>query len=86
MSTFNEMKKYRAKHPECNLCYDSPYSDYIAGLYGDAESVLAETYQDLYIEPSVQCGRGGVFASFVCDGTYYRTNWDFESECETLAE
>lgn len=86
MSEFKRMKKYLNTDRDCTLCYDSPYSEYMDGLYFEAISKLADTYEELFIEPSIQCGMGGVFATFVIDGRTYETHWDFECECETLEE
>ena len=84
MSTFKKMKKYLAKQNDTTLAYDSPFSDYIDGLYAEAVEKLSEQYEGLYIEPSIQCGMGGVFASFRYEDVHYSTNWDFECECETI--
>ena len=86
MSEFKRMKKYLANDPECDLCYNSPFSDYIDSLYYYATKRLEKDYDNLFIEPSVQCGMGGVFASFTVDGVLYQTNWDYECECEIIAE
>ena len=64
--------------------YDDPYADYINGLYGDAVGKLQKETGDesIFVEPSIQCGRGCV-VMYTEDG---RSQWDFESECETLLE
>ena len=85
-NTFREMKKAWAKGLIDDLVYDSAYSDYIDNCYCTATERLAEQYPELYIEPSIQCGRGGVFASYTIDGVTYRTNWDYEGECESIGE
>lgn len=86
MSRFTEMKNYIKEHDDVYLAYDSPYSDYIDELYGSALSSLSEKYEDLLVEPSIQCGRGGVFASFTHEEKQYSTNWDYEDECEAIDE
>lgn len=86
MSKFHEMKDYIKEKEDYHLAYDSPFSDYIDKLYSDATAKLSEEYSDLFVEPSIQCGRGRVFATYVCDGVTYHTNWDFESECEAIFE
>ena len=83
---FEEMKAWLSS-PEAGdyqFGYDDPYVDYLYGIYGDAEREVGEQMNDadIFIEPSVQSGMGGVFMT--CKNG--STSWDFESECETLAE
>lgn len=54
------------------------YEDIVNNAYGDA---LAE-YDDVELEPSVQAGRGGIFAYI--DGHDCGYVQDFEAECEEL--
>lgn len=86
MSNFKAMKKYLKKNEGCDLCYDSPFSDYIDNLYVTATFKLDERFTDLSIEPSTQCGMGGVFATYVYEGKTYETHWDYEGECESIME
>lgn len=86
-NTFNEMKKALQNDELYNYAAVSDeYMDYVNCRYGDAADRLIKQYEDLYIEPSTQCGRGGVFATYTVDGVIYRTNWDFECECESIDE
>lgn len=86
VSKFSKMKKQLNAGEIENLCYDSEYSEYIDSLYGQATDKLNSDYSELYIEPSVQAGRGGVFAWYEADGVTYRTHWDYESECEAIED
>lgn len=83
---FEEMKAWLAS-PEAEdyqFGYDDPYADYVGGIYGEAEREVGEMMNDadIFIEPSIQAGMGGVFMT--CKNG--STNWDFESECDTLLE
>lgn len=84
MSTFEQMKKYLNKHEDCDLCYDSPYSDYINDLYFQAQEMLSEQFPELFIEPSIRGGEGGMFATYVIEGKTYHTDWDFRGECYSI--
>ena len=63
--------------------YDDQYADYVNDVYGEATAEASQRVgDDIFIEPSIQGGIGGVFMT--CNkGT---TNWDFESECDILYE
>ena len=63
--------------------YDDQYADYVGSVYGEATAEASRRVgDDIFIEPSIQGGMGGVFMT--CNkGT---TDWDFESECDTLYE
>lgn len=82
---FEEMKAYLENDGEAGqFGYDDPYADYVNGIYFDAiTEVERQTGEaSIVVEPSIQAGMGRV--DMYCDkGTTY---WDFESECETLAE
>ena len=83
---FEEMKAW-LQSPEAEdyqFGYDDPYADYVGGIYADATEEVGRqmTDADIFIEPSIQAGMGGVFMT--CKNG--STSWDFESECETLAE
>lgn len=81
---FEEMKA-AIENDEINgqFGYDDQYADYVSDVYGEAvEEASREVGDDIFVEPSIQSGRGGVFMT--CNkGT---TDWDFESECDTLLE
>lgn len=83
---FEEMKAWlqTPAAEDYQFGYDDPYADYLWGIYGDAEREVGEQMNDadIFIEPSIQGGMGGVFMT--CKNG--STSWDFESECETLAE
>ena len=82
---FEAMKEY-LKNDELDgqFGYDDKFSDYVNDIYCQASEKLCEITGDssIYIEPSIQCGCGGVFMST----DHGSTNWDFESECDTLLE
>lgn len=83
---FEEMKAW-LQSPEAEdyqFGYDDPYSDYVGGVYYDAIEEVGRQMNDadIMVEPSIQAGMGRV-DMYCKNGT---TNWDFESECETLAE
>lgn len=84
--TFNNAKAALLSGELDDLVYDSPYSDYIDGLYSKAVEQLCENYYDLFIEPSIQAGCGGVFAQYEYAGVVYEARWDFECECERIDE
>ena len=87
LETFNSLKQKLADGAFDNyVAYDSEYSDFIDALYNDAVAKLEKEYKDLYIEPSIQNGRGSVFASYDVDGETYRCNWNYEYECEAIEE
>lgn len=87
LETFNSLKQKLADGAFGNyVAYDSEYSDFIDALYNDAVAKLEKEYKDLYIEPSIQNGRGSVFASYDVDGETYRCNWNYEYECEAIEE
>lgn len=87
LETFNSLKQKLANGAFDNyIAYDSEYSDFIDALYNDAVAKLEKEYKDLYIEPSIQNGRGSVFASYDVDGETYRCNWNYEYECEAIEE
>lgn len=84
---FEEMKKAIAEESgeiyDYQFAYDGPYADYVCGVYGEAlEKVSKEVGDDLYVEPSIQCGVGRN-DMYSAKGTTY---WDFEAECDTLLE
>lgn len=82
----NMIKKMQKAYDRIDnyFCESDEFMDYIDCCYGEATEKLSEKYTDLYIEPSTQCGRGGVFATYTVDGVIYRVNWDYESECECI--
>ena len=86
MSIFNKMKKYLSTDFDCDFCCDSPFVDYINELYSDALAILSKDYNDLFVEASTQCGRGGVFAQYTVNGTTFEAHWDFQCECEAILE
>ena len=86
MSIFNEMKDYYEEHNDSDLVWESPCNEYINDLYARAVEELSEHYKNLFIEPSIQAGRGGNFATFERDGVIYTTNWSYEDECEIIQE
>lgn len=85
-NTFNSMKTALTAGKIDDLVYDSAYTEYIDEIYMDIVEELCEKYKDLYIEPSIQAGSGGVFATFVSDGETYKNNWDYRTECERIEE
>lgn len=87
-NTFNEMKKALENDEIYGYyaCESDEYMDYVNCCYYEATNKLAEKYEDLFIEPSTQCGMGGVFATYTVDGVIYRVNWDYESECASIDE
>lgn len=82
---FEEMKNYLENDGEAGqFGYDDPYADYVNDIYCDAVTEVERQTGEasIVVEPSIQAGMGRV--DMYCDkGT---THWDFESECETLAE
>lgn len=82
---FEEMKAWLQTDDVENyqFGYDDPYADYVGGIYYNATAeVSQEVNDDIFIEPSIQAGMGGVFMT--CNnGT---NHWDFEGECELLLE
>lgn len=59
------------------------FEDEVNDAYSRAWDKLKEHTRDttIYIEPSIQCGRGIVEMS---SQTVGKTEWDFESECDLL--
>ena len=86
MSHFENMKKYLQEYEERDICYDSPFSEYIDDLYNEAVSNLSTRYKYLVVEPSIQAGDGGNFATFTYEGKGYEAYWDFATECEAITE
>lgn len=83
---FSSMKTAAQSETIENIVYDSDYTDYINLVYEDAVEALTSEFDNLEIEPSVQAGRGGVFASYDIEGERYEVNWDFEQECADIIE
>lgn len=82
---FEEMKAYLEENEDLDgqFGYDDQYADYVNGVYGEAvEEASHEVGDDIFVEPSIQGGMGGVFMT--CEKG--STNWDFESECDTLLD
>ena len=87
LETFNSLKQKLADGAFDNyVAYDSEYSDFIDALYNDAVAKLEKEYKDLYIEPSIQNGRGSVFASYDDNGQTHSCHWSYEDECEIIEE
>lgn len=82
---FEEMKEYLENGgDEGQFGYDDPYADYVNDIYMSAISELEVEMNDasIDIEPSIQGGMGRVDMQCKAGSTY----WDFETECEILAE
>lgn len=83
---FNEMKAWLKTNEveDYQFCYDDPYSDYTGELYWKAVERLQKEVGDdtIFVEPSIQCGCG-CNVMYTKDG---RSEWDFESECESIFE
>lgn len=83
---FEEMKSWlqTPAAEDYQFGYDDPYADYLGGVYYDAieEVGRQKNDADIFVEPSIQGGRGGVFMTCK-NGT---TSWDFESEGDMLIE
>lgn len=83
---FKQLKEWlkTGEVEDCQFSYDSPYDDYINGLYADVIEKLQEETGDtsIFVEPSIQCGRGCV-VMYTSDG---KSEWDFETECDDLLE
>lgn len=83
---FEEMKAWlqTPAAEDYQFGYDDPYVDYLGGVYFDAINEVGRQKNDpnIFVEPSIQGGVGGVFMT--CNkGT---TDWDFESECDMMLE
>lgn len=83
---FEEMKAWlqTPAAEDYQFGYDDPYADYLGGVYYEAieEVGRQKNDADIFVEPSIQGGRGGVFMTCK-NGT---TSWDFESECDMMIE
>ena len=64
---------------------DFDLEDYIDDFYMKAVKELSKKYKDLEVEPSIQSGRGTVFASYTRnDGKNVRAEWSYEDEVDSL--
>ena len=87
LKTFNALKQKLANDEfDDYVAYNSEYSGFIDALYNKAVARLRKEYKNLYIEPSVQRGRGMVFASYDDNGQTHYCHWSYEDECEIIEE
>lgn len=64
---------------------DFDLEEYIDDFYIKAVKELNKKYKDLEVEPSIQSGRGTVFASYTRnDGKNVRAEWSYEDEVDSL--
>ena len=64
---------------------DFDLEEYIDDFYTKAVKELSKKYKDLEVEPSIQSGRGTVFASYTRnDGKNVRAEWSYEDEVDSL--
>ena len=61
------------------------FEEYVDEFYFRAVDELSKKYKDLDVEPSIQSGRGSVFASYTRnDGKKMEAMWDYEDEVDSL--
>ena len=64
---------------------DFDFEEYVDEFYFRAVDELSKKYKDLDVEPSIQSGRGSVFASYTRnDGKKMEAMWDYEDEVDSL--
>jgi hypothetical protein len=82
---YSEIREYLSQGKIVDVTdYEGEYSDIIYALCADVEEQLMDKYEDLFIEPSVQAGHGGIFAWFTRDAKQYEAEWDYEEDCKAI--
>lgn len=83
---FTQMRQAVLNGEIDNLVYDSKYSNYIYSLYSAAIDELEMYYPELFVESVIPGDIGSVVATYVKDGVTYKTDWDYEDECEFIED